>query len=327
MSSSTSSTNRGARRAFLAPGLRARVGGRAGAPAQITFNTAADSTVAVGGLLSASASSDLASLLGEGSPRYRGYIVVRSDSPVLELGALRGKRFGFVTPEDGSKDCFVHHSAIQGEGYQSLADKHEAEFRPGCRAVFTGKAKQFRGSWQLEQPHGFALDGPEAATLSKLMPVYPLTAKLYTWDIQKVVTAALDLVTGVPDVFTPELRARFEVLDVMQALRWKQAFSDRTDAEMAIVTQFCFEAGPTFVNYWFTIGSGRVGRGCGPGAASTCPPSNRIRSTAMQARASTIRTTWPPAPSSRRSLAPGRGAWRRRGSRPACPPTGRRGSS
>ena len=31
---------------------------------------------------------------------------------------------------------------------------------------------------------------------------------------------------------------------VMQALRWKQAFADRSDAEMAIATQFCFEAGP-----------------------------------------------------------------------------------
>ncbi|NYE34951.1 ATP-dependent DNA helicase RecG [Nocardioides cavernae] len=107
--------------------------------------------------------------------------------------------------------------------YAALAERHEGEFRPGARAVFTGKVKQFRGSWQLEQPHGFALDGPEAATLSKLMPVYPLTAKLYTWDIQKVVTTALDLVTGVPDVFTPELRERFDVLGVMQALRWIHA--------------------------------------------------------------------------------------------------------
>jgi methylenetetrahydrofolate reductase (NADPH) len=31
---------------------------------------------------------------------------------------------------------------------------------------------------------------------------------------------------------------------VMEALRWKQAFSQRTDAAMAITTQFCFEAGP-----------------------------------------------------------------------------------
>ncbi|WP_374456442.1 ATP-dependent DNA helicase RecG [Nocardioides sp.] len=107
--------------------------------------------------------------------------------------------------------------------YQGQADRHEAEFRPGSRAVFTGKAKQFRGSWQLDQPHGFAMDGPEGATLSKLMPVYPLTAKLYTWDLQKVVSTALDLVTGVPDVFTPELRERFEVLSIMQALRWIHA--------------------------------------------------------------------------------------------------------
>ncbi len=104
--------------------------------------------------------------------------------------------------------------------YQGQADRHEAEFRPGSRAVFTGKAKQFRGSWQLEQPHGFAMDGDEAATMSKLMPVYPLTAKLYSWDLQKVIAAALDLVTDVPDVFTPELRERFDLLPVIQALRW-----------------------------------------------------------------------------------------------------------
>jgi ATP-dependent DNA helicase RecG len=107
--------------------------------------------------------------------------------------------------------------------YKNLAERHEAEFGWGSRALFTGKAKQFRGSWQLEQAHGFALDGDEGAMLSKLIPVYPLTAKLYTWDIQKVVTVALDLVTGVPDVLTPELRERFEVLDVMQALRWIHA--------------------------------------------------------------------------------------------------------
>jgi methylenetetrahydrofolate reductase (NADPH) len=32
--------------------------------------------------------------------------------------------------------------------------------------------------------------------------------------------------------------------NVMDALRWKQAFSERTDAKIALATQFCFEAGP-----------------------------------------------------------------------------------
>ena len=41
------------------------------------------------------------------------------------------KGYGFITPESGGKDLFVHHSNIAGEGFKSLAEGQKVSFDVG----------------------------------------------------------------------------------------------------------------------------------------------------------------------------------------------------
>jgi len=55
------------------------------------------------------------------------------------------KGFGFITPDDGSKDVFVHHSAVQGTGFRTLSENDAVQYdveqgEKGPRAINVVKA-------------------------------------------------------------------------------------------------------------------------------------------------------------------------------------------
>lgn len=56
--------------------------------------------------------------------------IIMSKGTVKWFNAEKG--YGFIAPEDGGKDLFVHHSEIQsGGGYATLSDGQEVEYEVG----------------------------------------------------------------------------------------------------------------------------------------------------------------------------------------------------
>ncbi len=59
-------------------------------------------------------------------------IVPVGESAKMAQGTVKwfnaDKGYGFIAPDDGTSDVFVHHSAIQADGYRSLQDNQRVEY-------------------------------------------------------------------------------------------------------------------------------------------------------------------------------------------------------
>jgi CspA family cold shock protein len=71
-------------------------------------------------------------LLAASSARQHAHTV--EEYPHMPTGTVKwfsdDKGFGFITPDDGDKDLFVHHTGINGEGYRSLQEGAKVSYDP-----------------------------------------------------------------------------------------------------------------------------------------------------------------------------------------------------
>jgi cold shock protein len=60
------------------------------------------------------------------------YSFIRVGEVYMSTGTVKwfndAKGYGFIAPDEGSKDLFVHHSAIAGDGFKSLAEGARVEY-------------------------------------------------------------------------------------------------------------------------------------------------------------------------------------------------------
>ncbi|MGH3444055.1 MAG: DEAD/DEAH box helicase, partial [Nocardioidaceae bacterium] len=112
--------------------------------------------------------------------------------------------------------------------------------RPGATGLFSGKVGRFRDRWQLTNPDTLLFDedqdGDAAEAfdkLPKLVPIYPAAATVHSWQLARVVAAALDLVDHVPDVLPDGVRREHDLLTARQALAWIHRADDTAQLEAA----------------------------------------------------------------------------------------------
>ena len=108
-----------------------------------------------------------------------------------------------------------------------IADWREKNISPGMHGVFSGKVGRFRNHWQLTNPQTqlFADEGEDQARETweqqpNLITLYPATAAVQTWQLQRAIHLALDLVDDVPEPVPAAVRLARGLLSSRQALEW-----------------------------------------------------------------------------------------------------------
>jgi len=179
-------------------------------------------------------------------------------SSTRQMRARRGSLTDVVITDDaGSPGAGTGLGGVPGTLKVSFFNgfRAKAELQPGRRALFSGKITRYGGSLGLTNPEFQLLDedpdvpGMDPEKLAAMpIPVYPATAKLTSWSIQKVISTLLDTadLDALPDPLPGDIAAREKFLPVAAAYRlihapetpadWQRA-RDRFRYQEALVLQ------------------------------------------------------------------------------------------
>ena len=179
------------------------------------------------------------------------------------MRARRGSLTDVVITDDaGSPGAGMASGGTGGSGLPGTLKvsffngfRAKAELQPGRRAMFSGKVTRYGGSLGLTNPDFLLLDedpdtpGMDPEKLAAMpIPVYPATAKLTSWSIQKVISTLLDTLDldSLADPLPADIVSREKFLPVADAYRlihapqtpadWQRA-RDRFRYQEALVLQ------------------------------------------------------------------------------------------
>ncbi|MDX2375601.1 ATP-dependent DNA helicase RecG [Microbacterium sp. LRZ72] len=124
------------------------------------------------------------------------------------------------------------------------------ELRPGRRGIFAGKVGEYRGAKQFAHPHYELFDDDDSAASADaaaafaraLIPIYPATSAVPSWQVAKVVAMVLDLIGPFQDPLPEAFRQRHGLLDASAALRGIHRPDSDADVERARHTLRLHEA-------------------------------------------------------------------------------------
>lgn len=170
-----------------------------------------------------------------------------------QMRARRGSLTDVVISDDAGTSAGGLPGTLKISFFNGYRAK--AELQPGRRAMFSGKVTRYAGTLGLTNPDFLLLDedpdapGMDPEKLAAMpIPVYPATAKLTSWSIQKVISALLDTVDldALSDPLPAGISARERFLPMPEAYRlihapqtpedWRRA-RDRFRYQEALVLQ------------------------------------------------------------------------------------------